>query len=152
MKDINVSEEISNIEDIIKNEGFFVNTTVGYSMYPMLRPNRDTILICPCNGRLKKYDVALYKSDGNYILHRIIKVLPDSYIIRGDNRMDKEYGITDDDILGVLTEFYRDNKKIKVDGFGYKLYARIWNFVFPIRYCYKKLRGLASRIKRLIKR
>ena len=150
MKEINISKEISNIEDVIIKEGFLVNTTVGYSMYPMIRQGRDTVLIRPCNGRLKKYDVVLYKVNGNYILHRIIKVIPDSYIIRGDNCINKEYGITDADILGVLTEFYRDNKQIKVDDFVYKLYVRMWNFIFPIRYCYKRARGLASRIKRRI--
>ena len=52
-------------------------------------------------GRLKKYDVPLYKKGDSYVLHRVMEVLPDSYIIRGDNCDQKEYGITDDQILGM---------------------------------------------------
>lgn len=141
---------ISKIEKIIETDGYFINTTEGLSMYPMLRNRRDTIVIYPQKERLKKYDVALYRIDNRYILHRVIKVLPDSYVIRGDNRMDKEYGITDDMILGVLTEFYRDEKKIDLNGWKYKLYARIWNFIFPLRLFYKKTRTLLGRLKRKI--
>lgn len=142
--------ELSQIEKFIETEGYFINTTEGLSMYPMLRNRRDTIVIHPQKGRLKKYDVALYRINDTYILHRVIKVLPDSYIIRGDNRMDKEYGITDDMILGVLTEFYRDEKKIDLNGWKYKLYVRVWNAIFPLRLLYKKSRGLLGRIKRKV--
>lgn len=142
--------KLSQIESFIASEGYFINTTEGLSMYPMLRNRRDTIVIYPKTGRLKKYDVALYRIDDTYILHRIIKVLPNSYVIRGDNRMDKEYGITDDMIIGVLTEFYRDDKKINLNGWKYKLYCRVWNFIFPLRFSYKKARTLLGKIKRKI--
>lgn len=112
------------IEDILEKDGAFVSTTVGSSMYPMLRDRRDTVVIRKYAGRLKKYDVPLYKRNGRYILHRIVKVLPDSYIIRGDNCRRKEYGITDQDIIGVLREFYRDDKKIDMEGIAYRLYVR----------------------------
>ena len=141
-------KESVSIEEVINDNGFFVNTIEGMSMHPMLRPNRDTVLIRPYTGRLKKYDVALYKVGDNYILHRIIKVLPDSYIIRGDHRMDKEYGITDDDIIGVLEEFYRDNKQIKVTNVWYKVYTIVWNYIFPIRFLNSRIRGGLGRLKR----
>ncbi len=41
------------IEEFIKQNGFFMNTIVGVSMYPMLRSKRDTVLIRPHEGRLK---------------------------------------------------------------------------------------------------
>ena len=140
------------IKDFIKENGFFMNTTEGTSMYPMLRSKKDTVLICAYQGRLKKYDVPLYKVGDEYVLHRIIKVLPDSYVIRGDNRMDKEFGITDEDIAGVLTLFYRGEKKISVDNLIYRLYARLWNCIFPVRLLYKKCRRFASKVKRRLKR
>ena len=75
-------------------------------MYPMLRDRRDTIMIRPVEGRLKKYDVPLYRRGYRrgeaYVLHRIVKVLPDSYVICGDNCFKKEYGIREEQILGVL--------------------------------------------------
>ena len=140
------------IEDVLKEEGVFVSTTVGVSMFPMLRNRRDTIIVMPYEGRLKKYDVPLYKRGTSYILHRIIEVRPDSYVIRGDNCIQKEYGITDEQILGVLTGFYRGSKKINMDGLGYKLYARVWVLLYPVRRIYTQMRSLAARAWHKIRR
>ena len=111
------------IEDVLNNGGVYTSTTSGVSMMPMLRDRRDTIIVEPSTERLKKYDVALYKRGEDYVLHRVIKVLPDSYVIRGDNCVAKEYGITDADILGKLTGFYRGDKKINMNGVPYRVYC-----------------------------
>lgn len=134
------------IEDVLKEEGLFVSTTVGVSMFPMLRNRRDTIIIRPYEGRLKKYDVPLYKRGSNYILHRIIEVRPDSYVICGDNCIQKEYGITDEQILGVLTGFYRGSKKIDMDSLGYRLYVRVWCRLYPVRKLYGRMRSVAAKV------
>ena len=115
----------TDIESILQDDGVFVSTTSGVSMVPMLRDRRDTIIVIKTEERLKKYDVALYKRGDSYVLHRVIKVLPDSYIIRGDNCIAKEYGITDSDILGKLNSFYRKEKEINMNGAAYKIYSKI---------------------------
>lgn len=134
------------IEDVLRDEGLFVSTTVGVSMFPMLRNRRDTIIVMPYEGRLKKYDVPLYKRGSDYILHRIIEVRPDSYVICGDNCIQKEYGITDEQILGVLTGFYRGSKKIDMNGTGYKVYVRVWCKLYPIRKIYGRVRAMAAKL------
>ena len=121
----------TNIKEILDTAGVFVSTTSGISMMPMLRDRRDTVIVKPATGRLKKYDVALYARGDSYVLHRVIKVLPDSYIIRGDNCIAKEYGITDDDILGVLVEFYRKDKRISVNKRTYRAYSAFICAVHP---------------------
>ncbi len=123
--------KISDIKREIKEKGVFISTTSGVSMVPMLRHRRDTIVVEPTRERLKKYDVALYRRGDSYVLHRVIKVLPDSYIIRGDNCIAKEYGITDNDVLGKLTSFYRKEKKVNMDGFLYRSYSRMICFLSP---------------------
>lgn len=133
------------IEDVLKEDGVFVSTSVGVSMLPLLRNRRDTIIIMPYEGRLKKYDVPLYKRGSDYILHRIVEVKPDSYVICGDNCIQKEYGITDGQILGVLTGLYRGSKKINMDGIGYKVYVRVWCALYPVRKIYARARRLASK-------
>lgn len=93
-------------------------------MLPLLRQKRDLFTITKKQGRCRKYDVALYKrADGAYVLHRIVKVLPDGYVFLGDNCLNKEYGITDQDILGVMTSFVRDGKEHAADAGGCLLYA-----------------------------
>lgn len=137
---------IKQIEEVIKEQGMLVCTTAGTSMYPMLRDRRDTIIVKPYEGRLKKYDVPLYKCGTRYILHRIVEVRPDSYVICGDNCERKEYGITDEQILGVLTGFYRGSKLVDMNNWQYKLYARIACAAFPLR----RIRGIARSVARRI--
>lgn len=139
------------IEDIISSQGIYVCTTSGSSMYPMLRDRRDTVAVSPCRGRLKKNDIPLYRRGEQYVMHRIIKVLPDSYIIRGDNCAHSEYGITDENIIGVLTEFYRGDKHIDLNGIPYRLYVISARWSYPFRYVYYSVKGLAAELKRKIK-
>lgn len=139
------------IEEILEKEGVFVSATVGASMYPMIRNRKDTIVISPSTERLKKYDIPLYKRGDKYILHRIIDVLPESYVICGDNCIQREYDITDKEILGVLTEFYRGEKKINLQGKGYLCYAKVWCALYPLRYVYKRAKGiLVSIVKKML--
>lgn len=140
------------IEDVLQQEGVFVSTTVGTSMFPMLRNRRDTIIVKPYEGRLKKYDVPLYKRNSNYILHRIIEVRPDSYVICGDNCVQKEYDISDEQILGVLTGFYRGSRQVNMDGWKYKAYVRVWCAMYPVRKVCKRVLGVCRRIWHMIKK
>ena len=128
------------IEELLQQTGRYVSTTVGVSMYPMLRNRRDTIVIQPYTGRLKKYDIPLYKREDSYVLHRIVKVLPDSYVICGDNCIQREYGIKEDQIVGVLTAFYRDNRPVDLYGIKYQLYVRVWTGSYPLRKWFRILK------------
>ncbi len=142
--------EQPHIEDILAAEGIYVSTTSGVSMYPMIRNRRDTIIVTPCTGRLKKHDIPLYKRGNAYVLHRIIKVLPDSYVIRGDNCRASEHGVTDADILGVLTGFYRGGKEVDLGGKAYKTYVYLCRASYPLRWAYYFAKGVAASIfKRL---
>ena len=107
-------------------------------MYPMLRDRRDTIIIRPVSGRLKKYEVPLYRRGEDYVLHRIVKVTPEGYVICGDNCLNREYQVTDREIIGVLRGFYRGDREVDMDGCGYRLYCRFWVAVYPVRYVVKR--------------
>lgn len=135
------------IEDVLQEEGMLVSTMSGFSMYPMLRDRRDTIVVHRAVGRLKKYDVPLYKVGDKYVLHRIIKVLPDSYVIRGDNCERNEYGIRDEDILGVLTGFFRGDKEVNMRGIKYRAYVNLYCRFYQVR---QGWRWMKRQIKRLL--
>lgn len=141
------------IEELLADDGMYVSTTSGVSMMPMLRDRRDTIVIMPAVERLKKYDVALYRRGDDYLLHRVIKVLPDSYIICGDNCTTLERGITDDQVLGKLTEVRRGEKKLKLDGFRYGVYCRYIVATFYPRRAFRRVKGAVySAVKKLFGR
>ena len=124
---------------------------MGVSMLPMLREGRDTVELSAPPKQLKRYDLPLYqRADGKYVLHRVVKVLPDSYVFCGDNCVELERGITDKDILGKLVEVYRGEEKMKLEGFGYKFYCRRIVMGFLPRKIARRLRGALSwRIKKI---
>ena len=121
-------------EELLDQDGYIVYTNVGVSMMPLLRQRRDIIEIKKKEpGRCKKYDVVLYKRGEKYILHRILRVLPDGYLIAGDHNTFVETDVTDDMILGVMTRVIRNGRSITVDNPFYRLYVHLWCDCYPLR-------------------
>lgn len=121
-------------EDMLAIHGYVVYTCVGVSMMPMLRPRKDIVEIRPLTTRPKKYDVVLYKRKGQYILHRILKVLPDGgYYIAGDHNTFVERDVTDEMILGKMVRVLRNGKDVRLADWRYRLYVHLWCDVYPVR-------------------
>ena len=144
----------SDFEREIADNGVLYYTVSGLSMLPLLHPHSDIVVIRKPNGRLKKYDVALYKiPDGRYVLHRIIKVRDKDYVICGDHCIRKEYGISDDNIIGVMTEFVRKGKTHSVDAAAYRLYSHFITDFYRIKVAYlwsgRAVLGFMRKIKRI---
>lgn len=141
------AEPNGNIERQLAEQGFYVSTTVGCSMRPMLRNRRDRVIVLPIGDeRLKKYDLPLYRRpDGKYILHRIIGVRDGEYVIRGDNTYAKEY-VPDAWVLGYVSEFYRGKRHVLSSARSYRLYARVWNLIYPVRRVFQAGRTFAARV------
>ncbi len=147
-----MSEPIT-YEQELKQNGKIIRTNVGVSMMPLLRQNRDVMIIERVEGRLKRYDVPLYiRADGQYVLHRIIKVHKDCYDIIGDNCISIERGIKDSQIIGVLTGVIRDGKTITTDNFTYKLYYHLWCDFLYLRIGIIKFKHFLWRIAASVKR
>ena len=140
------------IEEVIALQGQYIGPTVGVSMLPMLKNRRDTIVVKPKTERLKSLDVALYKRGDSYVLHRVIQPINGGYIIRGDNCYADER-IPENDVFGVLTEFFRKDKHIFCTDKRYLRYAkRRVKYYKPRRFFVRikwKLRGIAKKILRL---
>ena len=143
------------IEEVLAQKGVYVGPTVGMSMYPMLKNRRDTVVVKPKTERLKALDVALYKHGDLYVMHRIIAVLEDGYHIRGDNCYYDEI-VAEKDVFGVLTEFFRKDKRYVSTDAKYLRYAkkRVKNYKLRKR-IYKikcKFRNAFIKIKSIFKR
>lgn len=121
-------------EQMLAVYGYVVYTCVGVSMMPLLRQRKDIVEIRPLAKRPQKYDVVLYKRKGQYILHRILKALPDgSYIIAGDHNTFVERDITDEMILGKMVRIIRDGNSIYPNDRKYRLYVHLWCDCYPVR-------------------
>ena len=106
----------------------------GISMLPMLRQGVDSIVLSPLPEKLKKYDIALYqRENGKYVLHRIVGV-GDTYTCMGDNQFEKETGLRHEQMIAVVTAFYRGNRLHSVTELSYRLYCRFWHYSSPLRH------------------
>ena len=117
----------------------------GVSMLPMLREGQDSVELSPLPEKLKKYDLPLYQRDnGKYVLHRIIAV-GEQYTCMGDNQFIPEPGLRQDQMIGVVTAFYRGNRKYDVRHGGYRFYCRIWHGSRPLRHFWRRGIGWLKR-------
>lgn len=138
-------------EEYLEQNGTLTYRNVGVSMLPLLKQGRDLFTLeKKSEQRCKKYDVVLYRRKQRYILHRIIKVREEDYVILGDNCVNKEFGIRDEDILAVMTSFVRKGKKISCDNKAYKLYSQMIVAVYPLRRCVWKIKIFANKILKSI--
>ena len=145
-------ESYGSIDALIAKHGESITSTAGFSMYPMLRNRRDMVVIEKVNRPLKKHDVPLYRAkSGKLLLHRILKVESDRYIIRGDNTYVLEY-VPKENVIGVLKEFYRNGKRYDcATSKKYKVYVFFMRLFYPFRFVWKKaIRPMLRKIKRTI--
>lgn len=117
-------------------------------MEPLLHNRKSTVVIQAKNAPLKKYDVALYhRPTGEYVLHRVLKVLDGAYLICGDNRIWKET-VPEEWIIGVMTDYYPNehNQSISCSSKEYQQYLKkLW-----WRHSLLRLRSLVGRVRRKI--
>lgn len=147
-----MSEHFS-YEQYLETHGSLTYTNMGTSMLPLLRQGRDLFTVKRKDKeRCKAGDVVLYRRPPDkYVLHRVVEVRPDDYVILGDNCISKEYGIKDEDILGVMTSFVRDGKPHSVTEPGYQRYTFCIMHTIPLRIGKKKaVSKIKSAIKKLI--
>lgn len=114
------------IEQELARHGRSFFQTVGDSMEPLLHNRKSTVVIEKKSAPLKRYDVALYhRPSGEYVLHRVIKVLDGKYIICGDNRIWREY-VPEEWVIGVMAGYYEgeENTYISCDSRCYRAYLR----------------------------
>lgn len=111
----------------------------GTSMLPMLHPGRDTVVLSPLPETLKKYDLVLYqRKDGSFVLHRIVAV-SQTYTCMGDHQFHRETGLEQRQMIGLVTEFVRNGKTVKVTAPGYRIYCMVWHYSRFFRRCLGRL-------------
>lgn len=148
-KRVSMDEMAPLIREILAESGEVSFVSAGVSMLPTIRDRKDTVTLVRPQGKLKKGDVPFYQRDnGQYILHRVIYVNGDTYVMRGDNQWENEYNVRHDQIIGVLYSFDRDGKTYKVTDAGYKLYVK---FLPLIRFCRKYYYLFKSKVYAFIK-
>ena len=126
--------------------GFIIRPFKGHSMLPLLVEGRDDVRLVPPAGRLKKYDIALFlRPNGDYVLHRVIRVLDDSYYIRGDNCLKYET-VQDSQIIGVAEGVYINGTYHSCSEKKIANYALRQKFTLPFRVAKSYIKYFFSRV------
>lgn len=106
----------------------------GTSMRPLLRQGIDSVVLSPAPNRLKKFDLPLYRREnGQFVLHRVVKVAPDHYVCLGDNTFVPEV-VYPHQILARTTALYRADRRVAVSSLPYRIYCRLWTLSRPLRH------------------
>lgn len=117
----------------------------GTSMLPMLREGRDSVLLSPVTKKLSKFDIPLYRREnGNFVLHRIVET-GETFTCIGDNQFVFEKEIHPEQIIAVVSGFYRGEKFYSVKNFGYRVYCRFWNSTRNLRRFWRRGIGFLRR-------
>lgn len=115
------------IEQELDLRGYGLFQTVGDSMEPLLHNRKSTVVIKKKTGPLKRYDVALYRRPHKkeYVLHRVVRVLEDGYLIRGDNRIWREK-VPEEWVVGVMAGCFEteENRYVSCECRIYRKYLK----------------------------
>lgn len=99
----------------------------GNSMYPFLSGDKDSILLSPVNEPVVKNDVVLFFYRGRHVLHRVIKIEGEKYIIQGDGVYASREFCHSKDIIGKVTQIQRPSGKIiPVTSFKWRMFSSLW--------------------------
>lgn len=94
-------------------------------MLPLIREGLDTVRLVKVGRQLKKYDVILYhRANGQFVLHRIVRVHPQGLDLMGDNQWSIEKNVDPEQVIALMTGIYRQEQYIPCTSRRYHLYSQ----------------------------
>lgn len=114
------------IKDTVADGNTVTLCVTGNSMAPLWHHLRNNVVLGSCDpSQLKRGDVPLYKrSNGQYVLHRVVRVRGDLFDVVGDAQCVVEKGVELNRALAVLVGFYtEDGVYVSADDKKYRRYA-----------------------------
>lgn len=106
-----------NEKEQLRDDLFFFKT-VGFSMWPYLKPDERLIFKKVPAETLKIGDLVLYKANNQTICHRLVKKVGyrkrQLLYVRGDNSKSLPEGVTEQMFLGKAIEIIRNGKTVSL--------------------------------------
>ena len=121
--DFSMNDLVPVILEVVESGGEFRLFPRGTSMLPLLREGQDSVILVK-KGPLSVGDICLYRREnGQFVLHRLVGHAKDGTLsFRGDNQSETEHGIHEEQVLAVVSAYYRGDKRISVGSLRHKLY------------------------------
>ena len=139
MRTIEIPNEIliPKVKEVIDRGATATLRVKGHSMRIFLSNGRDLVtLVAPERENLRVGDVVLAEIQPKvYVLHRIVQRTQDQLTLMGDGNVGTTEACTINDVIGIVTLFYRKGrtKPDSVNGWKWKTYSRIWLTLTPFR-------------------
>lgn len=116
--------EALNIRQALEKYNKIIQPIKGTSMLPMLDEDKDAVELVAVTRPLQKFDIPLFRRrNGQLVLHRIIAVKKNHYLICGDNSNQVEK-VPPERILAVATGFYKDGVYVSCQDENYLAYVQ----------------------------
>ena len=121
----------------------------GDSMYPFLRDSIDSVELT--KGRFERLSrgdiVMIQRTDGYYVMHRIIKKNKDCFFMVGDAQQWIEGPLFPEQLIAEVTAIWRNERRIPCSNIWWRLLSGIWLFLRPFRLLIIRVN---TRIRRLV--
>lgn len=110
-------------------------TVTGGSMYPFLRDGVDSVILAGAvSYQPKRNDIVLViRKNGQFVLHRIVKVRKNAVYILGDAQKHIEGPFMREDIVAVVRSVCRNGTIIDTSCFSWQALSCLWRFLRPAR-------------------
>jgi hypothetical protein len=124
----------------------------GWSMYPLIIPGRDRVIVEPCDGaHVRRGDVVLFRRDtragtvappGKFaipgdilVLHRVCGGnASDGWSCIGDNQLDVERHVMPSQVCGRLQAIVRsDGRRVEASSLRMRMWGAWWVRLLPVR-------------------
>ena len=140
MRRVDTDVYVSMLRDLV-NEGKECRLLIsGSSMAPFLVHERDSILFSKPDRELRRGDMVFYQRDnGQYVMHRILKVKLEGLYIIGDAQTEVEGPVKPEQVFALVTKVNRKGKWVGPGNFWWWFFSTVWLRLFPIRRLVLKL-------------
>ena len=140
MRRVDTNVYVSMLRDLV-NEGKECRLLIsGSSMAPFLVHERDSIIFSKPDRELRRGDMVFYQRDnGQYVMHRILKVKPEGLYIIGDAQTEVEGPVRPEQVFALVTKVNRKGKWVGPGNFWWWFFSTVWLRLFPIRRLILKL-------------
>lgn len=135
VKKVKAAEIFPLIRDVLENGQSTKLTVSGDSMYPFLRDGIDSVeMMKAVYSRVSRGDIVLIKrTDGGYVMHRIIRKENNCFYIIGDAQQWIEGPLNPEQLIAVVPAVWRKDKRICCSSIRWRLLSEIWLYLRPFR-------------------
>jgi hypothetical protein len=129
----------------LNEKGFVVSKIRGVSMWPFFNQKNTQVYIKSALNYNKNDCILFLRGDGSLIMHRILYLKKDFFLVCGDNQSQLEK-VYCSQIKGKMTEYYINGHTRRPIGIKYHVYVRWIRITRPIRIIRDLLKRIIKKI------